>query len=811
MSFNDCKISESQIQTTGVQSQADTLTGSAADNKLVFDALPTLVIEKLNSLIEQMQQQAAAGQIGVTPFDGMTAQTLQAALEQIQADIGGNYGGADGAGKVGYTPSEGVDEDTVQAAIEAVQANLTAYIAKIKAATGAAEVGNAPIAGMTATNVQQALEELRENIDNIVSGIIPGGSITNDMLQGPVSVDKGGTGATTPQGALANLGAGVRPNLLINPFFEVNQRGQTSYSGTYGVYTVDGWLLNNAETATVNVLSNGVQIVAGTVTAQFRQYLESLSDGVYTLTDDEREEQVRAIRRQINDIAKAAPENARKVREEYEKTYVPEISYLSESRYADAQEALQHGVTGQQFAQWDKRLSELTNEKGADDKKVRTEAEARGIVLDEVMQDSTLSDSEKQAIADYVLISSIGEEDEKAREDWENIAKGKVNATDYLRFKDDVSIYEKQAKGSGTDNMANVAEILRGYDGLTDQERDVLFQTFNSTMKNNPFHVSEYEQAVQDNQFYKDLSEEGKSALRALTNEYEQAISEGKELKDWLAKAYMADKEADIAPGVYALYRVALDSINAQVDGNTNRSQEEVEAAVKSIPGLTQYQKAYLWQSANKKWKKNPFGSATVSEYQSGVQEAINPVPTGWAPGEDGDFGPRNAPTDGASTWHKAYDIPANGGDPVVSIMDGTVTSVNKSDEWGGGYGISVRIDHGNGIETEYHHMQVGSADNINVGDKVSQGQQIGKVGSTGTSTGNHLDFQVWKDGQIVDPLTIIPGYGKGPSGYVYDGTVSSGVVSSGVAAAQAAKNSGSSGSSGLKSLDDLLKPDGLF
>lgn len=91
-------------------------------------------------------------------------------------------------------------------------------------------------------------------------------------------------GATTPQAALANLGAGVRPNLLINPFFQVNQRGQTSYSGTYGVYTVDGWLLNNAETATVNVLSNGVQIVAGTVTAQFRQYLESLPDGVYTLS-----------------------------------------------------------------------------------------------------------------------------------------------------------------------------------------------------------------------------------------------------------------------------------------------------------------------------------------------------------------------------------------------------------------------------------------------------------------------------------------------------------------------------------------------
>lgn len=205
MSFNDCKISGAQIQTTGVQSQADTLTGSAQANKLVFDALPTLVIQKLNSLIDQLQQQAAAGQIGVTAFGGMTAQTLQAALEQIQADIGGNYGGEDGAGKVGYTPSEGVEEDTVQAAIEAVQANLTAYIAKIKAATGAAEVGNAPIAGMRATNVQHALEELRKNIDNIVSGIIPGGSITSEMIQdGAVTADKLGsdvTGDTIPTSA----------------------------------------------------------------------------------------------------------------------------------------------------------------------------------------------------------------------------------------------------------------------------------------------------------------------------------------------------------------------------------------------------------------------------------------------------------------------------------------------------------------------------------------------------------------------------------------------------------------------------------
>lgn len=482
--------------------------------------------------------------------------------------------------------------------------------------------------------------------------------------------------------------------------------------------------------------------------------------------------------------------------------------YVSESRRDAARSALETGLSIDQFVQWDDRLSELIGEKDENDKKVRTEAEARNIVLDEVMQDSALSDSEKQALADYVLISSIGEEDEKTRKNWETIAKGKVNATDYLRFKNDVSIYEKQAKGSGTDNMTNVAEILRGYDGLTDPERDVLFQTFNSTMKNNPFHISEYEQDVQDNQLYKDLSNEGKAALRALTNEYEQAISEGKELKDWLAKAYMADKEADIAPGVYAMYRVALQTINAQASSDDYYSQDEVKAAVNTIPGLTQYQKAYIWQSANKKWKKNPFGSATVGEYQSGVQQAINPVESGT---QTSAFGPREAPTAGASTWHDGLDIAASEGEPVKAILSGKV--VAKDYDYGGGY--YVKIDHGDGRVSTYMHMQPGSTDGINVGDEIKQGQQIGAVGNTGEySTGPHLDIRITKDGKYIDPLTVIPGYGIGPSGYVSGNTASSSAVASGVAAAQAAKSSGSSGSSkssGLKSLDDLLKLDGLF
>lgn len=466
--------------------------------------------------------------------------------------------------------------------------------------------------------------------------------------------------------------------------------------------------------------------------------------------------------------------------------------YVSESRRDAARSSLETGLSIDQFVHWDDRLSELKNEKGTDDKAVRSAAEARQMTLDEILKDSMLSDSEKQALADTVVISSMSE---TQRDEWENMAKGKVNATDYVRFVDDIAAYKEEYKDTGADNSANVAEILRGYDSLSDSQRDVLFQTYSSTMKNNPFHVSEYEQRMQGNSFYDDLNEAGRAEVRALANEYEQAISEGKELSDWQGKAYMAE-EAGISPETYILYRVALSATNA--DGKGSAKQSEAETAVNLIPGLTQQQKAYLYQSTNTSWKNNPFGSATVTKYNAETTEAINPVEGGTL---SSSFGPRSSPTAGASSWHKAIDIAASAGTPVKSVMPGTVVAVNKSG-YGGGYGVSVRVDHGNGIITEYHHMQEGSADGINVGDTVEAGQQIGKVGSTGISTGPHLDMQAWKDGQIVDPLTIIPGYVE-PSGYVYDGSVSSGVISSGAAQAAAEGTSGGSSgqSTGLKSL----------
>ena len=109
-------------------------------------------------------------------------------------------------------------------------------------------------------------------------------------------------------------------------------------------------------------------------------------------------------------------------------------------------------------------------------------------------------------------------------------------------------------------------------------------------------------------------------------------------------------------------------------------------------------------------------------------------------------FGARNAPTRGASSNHPAIDIGAPKGTPVVAADGGVVIYAGTN----GGYGNSVGIKHDNGMVTYYNHL---SAWNVNVGDTVGQGQQIANVGSTGISTGPHLDFKILDtNGKPVDP-----------------------------------------------------------
>ena len=112
----------------------------------------------------------------------------------------------------------------------------------------------------------------------------------------------------------------------------------------------------------------------------------------------------------------------------------------------------------------------------------------------------------------------------------------------------------------------------------------------------------------------------------------------------------------------------------------------------------------------------------------------------------------RKHPITGKVRPHTAVDYAAPTGTPVHSIGDGTVTMCG----WDGtGGGNRIRIKHMNGYETCYMHLSK-FASGIKAGVRVAQGQTIGYVGSTGHSTGPHLDFRVWKDGTPIDPLSMI-------------------------------------------------------
>ena len=87
MTFDESKISAEKAAETGVQSQPDALTGSAEENKKVFDLLPLLIIERLNKLIESLQAANSAGQIGADAFTNVTGGTVQEQLQSIQKNL----------------------------------------------------------------------------------------------------------------------------------------------------------------------------------------------------------------------------------------------------------------------------------------------------------------------------------------------------------------------------------------------------------------------------------------------------------------------------------------------------------------------------------------------------------------------------------------------------------------------------------------------------------------------------------------------------------------------------------------------------
>ena len=113
-------------------------------------------------------------------------------------------------------------------------------------------------------------------------------------------------------------------------------------------------------------------------------------------------------------------------------------------------------------------------------------------------------------------------------------------------------------------------------------------------------------------------------------------------------------------------------------------------------------------------------------------------------------FGFRRHPIAGYRKMHQGIDFAAGMGTPVVAPADGVVVEARR---WGG-YGNWLRIRHPNGLESGYGHLsRYGSG--IRAGQRVRQGQVVAYVGSTGASTGPHLHYEIWRNGQRINPASV--------------------------------------------------------
>lgn len=113
-------------------------------------------------------------------------------------------------------------------------------------------------------------------------------------------------------------------------------------------------------------------------------------------------------------------------------------------------------------------------------------------------------------------------------------------------------------------------------------------------------------------------------------------------------------------------------------------------------------------------------------------------------------FGWRTHPVYGTANFHEGIDIAVAVDTPVRAVAAGTVTLA----EWYGGYGLTVRIDHGGGLVSRYSHND---ALLVTPGDSVQAGQVVARSGNTGVSTGPHLDFGLYQEGKPFDPLSQLP------------------------------------------------------
>lgn len=231
----------------------------------------------------------------------------------------------------------------------------------------------------------------------------------------------------------------------------------------------------------------------------------------------------------------------------------------------------------------------------------------------------------------------------------------------------------------------------------------------------------------QDDKLIQEIDAE-KEKIEKMKAELEDQRASLQELEDQkVAARDELQVQADAKSAVLAEVEEELNDYEAQL----SELEEEAEAIAAEIA------------AAAKKSEESSSNSSSASAVSSG-SGLLWPLP-GYTE-LSSYFGYRVHPIYGEVLYHSGIDIPAPEGVSILAVDSGTVSYSG----WNGGFGNCVMVDHGNGMVSLYGHM---SAIYVSYGQTVAQGESVGAVGTTGTSTGNHLHLSIYVNGELVDPL----------------------------------------------------------
>lgn len=211
-------------------------------------------------------------------------------------------------------------------------------------------------------------------------------------------------------------------------------------------------------------------------------------------------------------------------------------------------------------------------------------------------------------------------------------------------------------------------------------------------------------------------------------------------------------EQANVAKGI-------RDELRAEAEAAYQEAQVAAQAAQAALIAQQENQARLEAQLAvlveNREATERDYQAGIAAQFGAGSSLDAGQIVNGWAVPASGyissPYGTRIHPFTGRVSFHSGTDIAASCGRPIYAASSGTVTYAG----WNGGYGYFVRIDHGGGLTSSYGHIQQGGI-LVQQGQPVVVGQNIAKIGTTGTSTGCHLHLEIRTNGNPQDPIPFL-------------------------------------------------------